>query len=146
MGTSLADTSCSSVSPALLSTSSQGCNLDVDILSLLAARTGKIDPNHVEIFKKQVGCLNFPDDYHSYDGKTGQQLSKNLQRQSFNSHRVEILPCEMSYLSAIVFRSSLFLDQSIKYNAHGEEMRPPFSILLRETVTFCFSFSCRAVP
>uniref|UniRef100_I3JIK9 Apolipoprotein M n=1 Tax=Oreochromis niloticus TaxID=8128 RepID=I3JIK9_ORENI len=73
-------------------------------------RTGKIDPKHVEIFKKQVGCLNFPEDYHSYDGKTGQQLSKNLQRQSFNSHRVEILPWEMSYLSAIVFRSSLFLD------------------------------------
>lgn len=111
MGTSLADTSCSSVSPALLSTSSPGCNLDVDILSLLAARTGKMYPKHVEIFKKQLGCLNFPDDYHSYDGKTGQQLSKNLQRQSFNSHRVEILPCEMSYLSAIVFRSSLFLDR-----------------------------------
>uniref|UniRef100_A0AAX7SF63 Apolipoprotein M n=1 Tax=Astatotilapia calliptera TaxID=8154 RepID=A0AAX7SF63_ASTCA len=33
-------------------------------------RTGKIDPKHVDIFKKQVGCLNFPDDYHSYDGKT----------------------------------------------------------------------------
>lgn len=88
-----------------------GCNLDVDILSLLAARTGKMYPKHVEIFKKQLGCLNFPDDYHSYDGKTGQQLSKNLQRQRFNSHRVEILPCEMSYLSAIVFRSSLFLDR-----------------------------------
>lgn len=33
-------------------------------------RTGKIDPKNVEIFKKQVGCLNFPGNFHSYDGET----------------------------------------------------------------------------
>uniref|UniRef100_A0AAQ5YH28 Apolipoprotein M n=1 Tax=Amphiprion ocellaris TaxID=80972 RepID=A0AAQ5YH28_AMPOC len=33
-------------------------------------RTGKIDPKDVEIFKKQAGCLNFPENFHSYDGKT----------------------------------------------------------------------------
>lgn len=32
-------------------------------------RTGKIDPNDVEIFKKQLQCLNFPENFHSYDGK-----------------------------------------------------------------------------
>ena len=38
------------------------------------ARTGKIDSKDVDIFKKQVECLNFPENYHSYDGKTGQCL------------------------------------------------------------------------
>ncbi|CAJ1068904.1 saxitoxin and tetrodotoxin-binding protein 2-like [Xyrichtys novacula] len=33
-------------------------------------RTGKIDPKDVEIFKKQLGCLNFPENFHSFDGKT----------------------------------------------------------------------------
>lgn len=33
-------------------------------------RTGEIDPTSVEVFKKQVGCLNFPENFHSYDGKT----------------------------------------------------------------------------
>lgn len=33
-------------------------------------RTGKVAPKDVEIFKKQVGCLNFPEDYHSYDSTT----------------------------------------------------------------------------
>lgn len=36
------------------------------------ARTGKIDPKDVETIKKQAECLNFPEDFHSYDGKTGQ--------------------------------------------------------------------------
>ncbi|KAM4616163.1 uncharacterized protein ACJ7VT_009127 [Polymixia lowei] len=31
-------------------------------------RTGTIDPKDVEVFKKQAGCLNFPENYHSYDG------------------------------------------------------------------------------
>ncbi|KAF3850929.1 hypothetical protein F7725_012701 [Dissostichus mawsoni] len=30
----------------------------------------KIDPEDVDIFKKQVGCLSFPENFHSYDGKT----------------------------------------------------------------------------
>ena len=42
--------------------------------SLFLARTGKIDSKDVDIFKKQVECLNFPENYHSYDGKTGQCL------------------------------------------------------------------------
>ncbi|KAK9522653.1 hypothetical protein VZT92_019102 [Zoarces viviparus] len=33
-------------------------------------RTGKKDPKDVEIFRKQVGCLSFPENFHSYDGKT----------------------------------------------------------------------------
>ncbi|KAM3611796.1 uncharacterized protein V6R79_024324 [Siganus canaliculatus] len=41
---------------------------------LLFTRTGKIDAKDVEIFKKQVGCLNFPESFHSYDGKTGESL------------------------------------------------------------------------
>ncbi|KAM9822053.1 uncharacterized protein ACBT44_007384 [Syngnathus typhle] len=31
-------------------------------------RSGAIDPNDVEVFKKQLGCLNFPEDYYKYDG------------------------------------------------------------------------------
>lgn len=31
-----------------------------------------MDAAGVELFKKQVGCLNFPETFHSYDGKTGQ--------------------------------------------------------------------------
>lgn len=37
---------------------------------LLFTRTGKIDAKDVEIFKKQAACLNFSEDFHSYDGKT----------------------------------------------------------------------------
>ncbi|KAM9392324.1 uncharacterized protein KZ484_003795 [Pholidichthys leucotaenia] len=33
-------------------------------------RTGKIDSKEAEIFKKQAVCLNFPENLHSYDGKT----------------------------------------------------------------------------
>ncbi|XP_015827992.3 uncharacterized protein [Nothobranchius furzeri] len=32
-------------------------------------RTGKVEPKDVEIFKKQAECLNFPKNFHSYDGK-----------------------------------------------------------------------------
>lgn len=41
-------------------------------LPFLSARTGKIDPKDVEIFKQQAECLKFPENFHSYDGKTGQ--------------------------------------------------------------------------
>ena len=41
----------------------------------ILARTGKMDSKDVDIFKKQVECLNFPENYHSYDGKTGQCLN-----------------------------------------------------------------------
>lgn len=41
-------------------------------MSCISARTGEIDPTSVELLKKQVGCLNFPENFHSYDGKTGQ--------------------------------------------------------------------------
>lgn len=34
----------------------------------------------------------------------------------------------------------------MKYNARGEEMRPPFSILLRETVTFVSLFPAELCP
>lgn len=37
-----------------------------------SARTGAIDATGVELFKKQVTCLNFPESFHSYDSKTGQ--------------------------------------------------------------------------
>ncbi|KAK7933554.1 hypothetical protein WMY93_004450 [Mugilogobius chulae] len=36
---------------------------------LLFTRSGKVDPKDVEIFKKQLQCLNFPQNFHSYDGK-----------------------------------------------------------------------------
>ncbi|XP_032372075.1 uncharacterized protein LOC116689621 [Etheostoma spectabile] len=46
-------------------------NVDVTGRFILQfTRTGKMDPKDVETFKKQVGCLNFPDNFHSYDGKT----------------------------------------------------------------------------
>lgn len=32
-------------------------------------RSGRVDPKDVEIFKKQLQCLNFPQNFHSYDGK-----------------------------------------------------------------------------
>ncbi|CAL8329567.1 unnamed protein product [Arctogadus glacialis] len=41
-------------------------------------RTGKMDSKDVDIFKKQVECLNFPENYHSYDGKT--ELCKDKER------------------------------------------------------------------
>ncbi|KAM6930798.1 saxitoxin and tetrodotoxin-binding protein 2-like [Xenentodon cancila] len=31
-------------------------------------KTGKIDAKDVDMFKKQAECLNFPEDFHSYDG------------------------------------------------------------------------------
>ncbi|KAM4577277.1 uncharacterized protein PAE49_007119 [Odontesthes bonariensis] len=37
---------------------------------LLFTRTGKIDLKDVELFKKQAECLNFPENFHSYDNKT----------------------------------------------------------------------------
>ncbi|KAM9744373.1 saxitoxin and tetrodotoxin-binding protein 2-like [Menidia menidia] len=37
---------------------------------LFYTRTGKIDPNDVELFKKQAECLNFSERFHSYDNKT----------------------------------------------------------------------------
>ncbi|KAK2837369.1 hypothetical protein Q5P01_014581 [Channa striata] len=33
-------------------------------------RTGTIAVKDVDIFKKQLGCLNFPEHFHGYDGKT----------------------------------------------------------------------------
>lgn len=44
------------------------------MLSCISARTGEKNPTAVEQFKNQVGCLNFPDNFHSYDGKTGQRV------------------------------------------------------------------------
>lgn len=32
-------------------------------------RSGKIDPKDVEIYRKQLQCLSFPENFHSYDGK-----------------------------------------------------------------------------
>lgn len=37
-----------------------------------SARSGKVDPQDVEIFKKQLQRLNFLHNFHSYDGKIGQ--------------------------------------------------------------------------
>nr|XP_040052241.1 uncharacterized protein LOC120831140 isoform X2 [Gasterosteus aculeatus aculeatus] len=34
------------------------------------ARTGKTNPEDVDLFRKQVGCLSFPENFHSYDGET----------------------------------------------------------------------------
>uniref|UniRef100_A0A3Q2Z2Q8 Apolipoprotein M n=1 Tax=Hippocampus comes TaxID=109280 RepID=A0A3Q2Z2Q8_HIPCM len=33
-------------------------------------RSGAIDPQDVEMFKKQISCLNFPENFHKYDGIT----------------------------------------------------------------------------
>ncbi|XP_040052240.2 alpha-1-acid glycoprotein 1 isoform X2 [Gasterosteus aculeatus] len=33
-------------------------------------RTGKTNPEDVDLFRKQVGCLSFPENFHSYDGET----------------------------------------------------------------------------
>lgn len=38
----------------------------------LTARTGTTDPDLVGLFKEQIACLNFPEDFHSYDGTTGE--------------------------------------------------------------------------
>uniref|UniRef100_A0A8D3C4P6 Apolipoprotein M n=1 Tax=Scophthalmus maximus TaxID=52904 RepID=A0A8D3C4P6_SCOMX len=35
-------------------------------------RSGQMDPQNVDIFKKQAGCLSFPENFHSYDGIRGQ--------------------------------------------------------------------------
>uniref|UniRef100_A0A673CMR1 Apolipoprotein M n=1 Tax=Sphaeramia orbicularis TaxID=375764 RepID=A0A673CMR1_9TELE len=46
-------------------------NMDVTGRYMLQfTRTGKINPKDTEIFSKQLQCLNFPENYHSYDGKT----------------------------------------------------------------------------
>ncbi|XP_077571666.1 uncharacterized protein LOC144195728 [Stigmatopora nigra] len=46
-------------------------NLDVTGRFILHfTRSGTIDPKDVEVFKKQVNCQNFPENFHSYDGKT----------------------------------------------------------------------------
>uniref|UniRef100_A0A7N6BEG4 Apolipoprotein M n=1 Tax=Anabas testudineus TaxID=64144 RepID=A0A7N6BEG4_ANATE len=48
-------------------------NMDVTGRYILQfTRTGKIDGKDVELFKKQLECLNFPTNFHSYSGKTGQ--------------------------------------------------------------------------
>ncbi|KAJ0019330.1 hypothetical protein NQD34_006899 [Periophthalmus magnuspinnatus] len=36
---------------------------------LLFTRSGKVAPKDVEIFKKQLQCLNFPQNFHSYEDK-----------------------------------------------------------------------------
>eukprot|EP00066_Takifugu_rubripes_P024892 XP_011614158.1 PREDICTED: uncharacterized protein LOC105418046 isoform X2 [Takifugu rubripes] len=33
-------------------------------------RNGTINSEQVEVFKNQIACLNFPEDFHSYDGTT----------------------------------------------------------------------------
>ncbi|XP_061906896.1 uncharacterized protein LOC133652308 isoform X2 [Entelurus aequoreus] len=38
---------------------------------LLFTRSGEMEPKDVEVFQKQVGCLNFPANIHKYDGITG---------------------------------------------------------------------------
>lgn len=47
-----------------------------------SARTGEMDATGVELFKKQVGCLSFPENFHSYDGKTGQWVFLDIHRGS----------------------------------------------------------------
>uniref|UniRef100_A0A3B3XMP3 Apolipoprotein M n=1 Tax=Poecilia mexicana TaxID=48701 RepID=A0A3B3XMP3_9TELE len=49
-------------------------------------RTGKIHPTDVEHFRKQAECLNFPENYHSYDTTAGQCR---------NHHKVEVLYLEV---------------------------------------------------
>jgi len=81
METQPGGTSCSSVSPShgrtimnRISVYFKSCmHCFSFLLSFFSlARTGKIDPKDVDTFKRQVECLNFPEDYHSYDGETGQ--------------------------------------------------------------------------
>lgn len=38
----------------------------------LTARTGTTDPELVRLFKEQIACLNFSEDFHSYDGTAGE--------------------------------------------------------------------------
>ncbi|XP_077378881.1 uncharacterized protein LOC144019595 [Festucalex cinctus] len=46
-------------------------NLDVKGRFIMQfTRSGSIDPKDIEVFKKQVGCLNFLENFHKYDGIT----------------------------------------------------------------------------
>lgn len=81
MGTSLVDSCSSSVSVAHRSLG-QSFSQHLFIQIPPPARNGTINAEQAELFKKQIACLNFPEDFHSYDGTTGQW--------TWSFHRVEV--------------------------------------------------------